>query len=124
MIGKEKPKAKRLDVSKSTRLKDSRFYSPQKIEDAKKLFELAKQKAVGKDATAINRARAEILLFAHNKGAAELLSVTQAELNKKLRSWSNYSATAKSISERINAGVAEENKIGRASCRERVCILV
>ena len=110
LIGKEKPKPKRLDVSQSTRLKDDRFYSPQKIEDAKVLFELANRKAVGKDANAINRARAEILLFAHNKGAAELLGVTQSELNKKLRSWSNYSATAKSISERINAGVAEENR--------------
>jgi hypothetical protein len=39
-----------------------------------------------------------------------MLGVTQAELNKKLRSWSNYSATAKNISERINAGVAEENR--------------
>ena len=110
LIGKEKPKPKRLDVSKSTKLEDSRFYSPQKIEDAKATFELAKQKAVGKDAAAINRARAEILLFAHNKGAAELLGITQSELNKKLRSWSNYSATAKNISERINEGVAEENR--------------
>lgn len=110
LIGKEKPKAKRLDVSQSTKLKDSRFYSPQKIEDAKATFELAKQKAVGKDATTINRARSEVLLFSHNKGAAELLGVTQAELNKKLRSWSNYSATARNISERINAGVAEENR--------------
>ena len=110
LVGKEKPKAKRLDVSKSTRIKDSRFYSPQKIEDAKKTFELAKQKAVGKNANSIIRARAEILLFAHNKGAAELLGITQSELNKKLRSWSNYSATAKNISEKINAGVAEENR--------------
>ena len=110
LIGKEKPKPKRLDISQSTRLRDDRFYSPQKIDDAKATFELANQKAVGKDANAINRARAEILLFAHNKGAAELLGVTQAELNKKLRSWSNYSATAKNISERINAGVAEENR--------------
>ena len=110
LIGKEKPKPKRLDVSQSTRLRDDRFYSPQKIEDAKATFELANQKAVGKDANAINKARAEILLFAHNKGAAELLGVTQAELNKKLRTWSRYSATARSISESINAGVAEENR--------------
>ena len=110
LIGKEKAKPKRLDVSKSTGLQDSRFYSPQKIEEAKALFELAKKKAVGKDANAINRARAEILLFAHNKGAAELLGITQAELNKLLRNWSKYSATAKSISEKINAGVAEENR--------------
>lgn len=110
LIGKEKPKPKRLDVSQSTKLEDSRFYSPQKIKDAKATFELAKQKAVGKDTAAINRARSEILLFAHNKGAAELLGVTQADLNKKLRSWSNYSATARDISERINAGVAEENR--------------
>ena len=110
LIGKEKPKPKRLDVSKSTRLNDSRFYSPQKIDNAKATFELANQKAVGKDSNAINRARAEILLFAHNKGAAELLGITQADLNKKLRSWSNYSATARALSERINEGVAEENR--------------
>ena len=110
LIGKEKPKPVRLDVSQSTRLKDERFYSPQKIEDAKKTFEIANQKAVGKDEAKVNRARAEILLFAHNKGAAELLGVTQSELNKKLRSWSRYSATAKKISEAINEGVAEENR--------------
>lgn len=108
--GKEKPKPKRLDVSQSTKLNDDRFYSPQKIADAKATYELALQKASGKDASAVQQARAEILLFAHNKGAAELLGVSQAELNKKLRSWSNYSATAKSVSERINAGVAEENR--------------
>lgn len=110
LVGKEKPKPKRLDVSQSTKLEDNRFYSPQKIEDAKATYELAIQKAVGKDANAINRARAEILLFAHNKGAAELLGITQAELNKKLRSWSKYSATARDISRKINAGVAEENR--------------
>lgn len=110
LVGKEKPKPKRLDVSQSTKLEDNRFYSPQKIEDAKATYELAIQKAVGKDANAINRARADILLFAHNKGAAELLGITQAELNKKLRSWSKYSATARDISRKINAGVAEENR--------------
>lgn len=110
LIGKEKPKPKRLDVSQSTRLKDNRFYSPQKIKNAKATYELAKQKAIGKDVNAINRARAEILLFAHNKGAAELIGISQAELNKKLRSWSNYSATARDISSKINAGVAEENR--------------
>lgn len=110
LVGKEKPKPQRLDVSQSTKLKDSRFYSPQKIKNAKATYELANQRAVGESANAVNRARAEILLYAHNKGAAETLGITQAELNKKLRGWSHYSATAKSISERINAGVAEENR--------------
>ena len=110
LVGKAKAKPIRLDVSQSTKLNDSRFYSPKKIENAKTTYELALQKAVGKDANAINKARAEILLFAHNKGAAELLGITQAELNKKLRGWSNYSATARNVSEQINAGVAEENR--------------
>lgn len=110
LTGKEKPKPKRLDVSQSTKLEDTKFYSPQKIEDAKATFELANQKAVGENKNEIYRARAEILLFAHNKGAAELLGITQADLNKKLRSWSNYSANARMVSERINAGVAEENR--------------
>ncbi len=110
LTGKEKPKPKRLKTSQSTGLTDSRFYSPQKIADAKKTFELARQRAGGKNSAEVTRARAKIILFAHNKGAAELIGVTQAELNKLLRSWSNYSATARQISERINAGVAEENR--------------
>ena len=110
LVGQEKPKPKRLDISQSTRIKDDRFYSPQKIENAKETYQLALQRATGKDSASVGRARAEILLFSHNKGAAELLGITQAELNKKIRSWTRYSADARNVSERINSGVAEENR--------------
>ena len=110
LVGKEKPKAKRMDTSKSYGLSDDRFYAPKKIEDAKKFLDLANQKLTNANRTAVNTARAKVLLFAHNKGAAELLGMTQAELNKKLRGWSAYSARAKSISEAANKGVAEENR--------------
>ena len=110
LVGKPAPKPTRLDVSQSTRIQDTRFYAPQQVQDARALYEVAIKKATGKDALAVTRARAQILLFAHNKGAAELLGITQAELNKKLRSWSNYSATAREISQKINAGVAEQNR--------------
>ena len=110
LIGKEKPKAKRMDTSKSYGLRDDRFYAPQKIENAKEFLTLANQKLTATNRNAVNNARAKVLLFAHNKGAAELLGMSQAELNKKLRSWSAYSAQAKRISEAANRGVAEENR--------------
>ena len=110
LVGKEKPKAKRLDISKEYRINDERFYSPQRIKDVKKLFNVATQRVTEKNRTEVSNARAKILIFAHNKGASELLSMTQAELNKKLRAWSNYSAKARDISKRFNNGVADSNK--------------
>ncbi len=110
LVGKEKPKAKRIDTSRNYGLRDDRFYAPQKIENAKELLALANQKLTAANRNAVNNARAKVLLFAHNKGAAELLGMSQAELNKKLRSWSAYSAQAKRISEAANRGVAEENR--------------
>lgn len=110
LVGKEKPKAKRLDTSKDYRINDERFYSPQRIKDAKKLLSVATQRMTDKNRKEVSDARAKVLIFAHNKGASELLGMTQAELNKKLRAWSNYSAKARDISKRFNNGVAESNK--------------
>ena len=108
--GKEKSKPTRLDTSKGTGYKDSRFYSPQLVEDAVKALEVADQKITAKNKAEVNKARAKVLLFAHNAGAEETLGLTRAELNKKLRSWSNYSSRARDISKRINANVAPENR--------------
>ena len=110
LIGKEKPKAKRLDVSVNHRVNDTRFYSPQRIENIKQLFDVATQKLTAKNRAEVTSARAKVLLFAHNSGASELLGLSQAELNKKLRSWSGYSAGAREASERLNRGVADSNK--------------
>lgn len=110
LVGKEKPKAKRFDTSVSYGMDDGRFYSPQRIEQAENLLAVANEKVTSENKEAVNEARAKLLLFAHNKGAAEALGLTQAELNKKLRSWSGYSATAKKLSEAANKGVALENR--------------
>lgn len=110
LVGKEKPKANRLDVSVNHRINDTRFYSPQRIENVKELFDVASQKLTSKNRAEVSGARAKILLFAHNKGASELLGLSQSELNKKLRSWSGYTAGAREISEKLNKGVAESNK--------------
>ena len=110
LIGKEKPKAKRLDVSQELRINDKRFYSPQQIKAVKKLLPIAMQRVTDKNRKEVSNARARILLFFHNKGASELLGMTQTELNKKLRAWSNYSAKAREISKKFNNGVADSNK--------------
>ena len=110
LTGKEKPKANRLDVSVNHRINDTRFYSPQRIENVKELFDVASQKLTSKNRAEVSGARAKILLFAHNKGASELLGLSQSELNKKLRSWSGYTAGAREISEKFNKGVADSNK--------------
>ena len=110
LVGKEKPKAKRLDISKDYRINDKRFYSPQRVKNVKNLLNVAMQRVTDKNRQEVSNARAKILLFAHNKGASELLGMTQAELNKKLRVWSGYSAKARDISKRFNNGVAESNK--------------
>lgn len=110
LTGKEKAKAIRLDTSKDYRINDERFYSPQRITEAKSLYEIANQRLTNQNRAEVSSARAKILLFAHNKGASELLGLTQAELNKKLRAWGGYPASALEVSKRINNGVADSNK--------------
>ena len=110
LTGKEKAKAKRLDISKDYRVNDKRFYSPKRIKDVKKLLSIASQRVTDKTRAEISNARAKILLFAHNEGASELLGLTQTELNKKLRTWSGYPAGAMETSKKFNKGVADSNK--------------
>lgn len=104
-----KEEAKRLNVSEGIDYTDGRFYAPQKIEGVKELYETANQKLTKVNKKEVTEARAKILLFAHNRGAVEKLGITQSELNKKLRSWANYSAKARDISARVNNNVAMSN---------------
>jgi len=110
LTGKTKSPVQKADLSQNVAVADKRFYSPRKIENAKELYSVANQRVTKTNSAEVMQARADILMYAHNKGAAETLGVTPAELNKKLRSWSNYSAKAKEISQRINNGVADSNK--------------
>ena len=110
LTGKVKKKAQKLNLTNSVKVADLRFYAPQAIADAKALYEVANQRVNEKNRSEVNEARAKILLYAHNKGAAETLGITQSDLNKKLRSWSNYSSKARDASIKINAGIEESNR--------------
>ena len=110
LTGKVKQKAQKLNLANSVKVADPRFYAPQAIADAKALYEVANQRVNEKNRANVYKARAKILLYAHNKGAAETLGITESDLNKKLRSWSNYSSRAKNASVKINAGIEESNR--------------
>lgn len=107
--GNNKESAVRLDVSENIEGSDSRFYAPQTIREGKRLYEVAKQKVTNANRDEVMSARAKILIFAHNSGAIQELGITQSELNKNLRSWANYSAKAREISQQINRNVAFSN---------------
>jgi len=110
--GVSKNEAKRLDTKQRTGYIDSRFYAPKSYsaDEAIALYDVANQKATKSNRDEVAKARAKILFLAHDYRASELLGISQAELNKKLRSWSNYSKNALEISQRINAGVPTENR--------------
>ena len=107
--GNNKESAVRLDVSENIEGRDSRFYAPQTIREAKRLYKVAKQKVTNANRDEVMSARAKILIFSHNSGAVQELGITQSELNKNLRSWANYSAKAREISQQINRNVAFSN---------------
>ena len=89
---------------------DNRFYAPKEVNNARELYETAIQKKTKANGEEVDNARAQIILFAHNKNAAETLGIAETELNKKLRQWSRYSAKAREISMRINADTAIANR--------------
>ena len=97
----------KIDLQSGVQVADDRFYSPKKIEDAQATYEIACGKATGANKENVIKARAAIVLYAHNRGAAETLGLTDAELNKKLRSWTRLPADAIKIAQRINADVAD-----------------
>lgn len=110
LTGKVKKTSERVNVADGVLVADKRFYAPQEIENAQSLYEIANQRLSDSNREEVSKARAAILLYAHNKGAAETLGITDSELNKKLRSWGGYSATARDISMRINSGVHSSNR--------------
>lgn len=110
LTGKVKKAAPRVDVSQGTGYQDSRFYAPQFGDGSPEAWELANSKATKKNQAAVQAARKGILLAAHEGNLEKTLGITAAELNKKLRTWSRYSANARSLSMRINSGVAPENQ--------------
>lgn len=105
-----KKNTSKIDLAASVAVSDDRFYAPHLIEQAKALYETAGKRITNANRDEVMEARAKVLLYAHNKGAAETLGLTEGELNKKLRSWSNYSAKSRDIAMQINAGVQASNR--------------
>lgn len=101
---------KRLDTSKSTKAKDTRVFSPKEIKNAQEIYKVASERVTNSNRAKVYQARADIIMFAHNRGAAEALGLTQSELNKKLSTWAGYSARAKEASMKLNKDVALFNK--------------
>ena len=110
LTGKVKKATQWMDLSQNVAVADKRFYAPREIKNAKKKLEIAKQKIDKSNKNEVTKARAEILLYAHNKGAAETLGLTESELNKMLRQWGGYSASAREVSMRFNNNVALSNR--------------
>ena len=110
LTGTQKKATERLDTSNGYDGVDNRFFAPHQVEEAKARYDVATQKATSKNREEVYKARADIIMFAHTKGAAEVLGISQTELNKKLSQWARYTARAREVSERFNAGVADWNK--------------
>lgn len=102
--------AERMDLSKAVKVADRRFYAPKEIHNAKKVFAVAMQHMDAGNRSEVMKARAQILLYAHNKGAAETLGISESRLNSILRTWSHYSAAARNMSMRVNEGVERSNR--------------
>lgn len=101
---------KRLDTSKSAKATDTRAFAPKEIKNAQEIYKVALERVTNSNREKVYQARADIIMFAHNRGAAEALGLTQSELNKKLSTWARYTARAKEVSMRINKDVALFNR--------------
>jgi hypothetical protein len=110
LVGTEKQKAQRLDISLDTNYQDSRFYAPQRIEAGIELYEKASQRVTNKNRQEVYKARADFIIAAHQKGYAESIGLTQEEANKKIKSWANYTKNAMELSNSVNEGVAFQNR--------------
>lgn len=110
LVGNSESKTKRLDVSKGSNYKDSKFYAPKHSNADAETYKTATQRVTKTNSEKVMKARRDILFAAHNLGFAESIGLTQSELNKKLNSWGRYPAKAIAISNKLNEGVAESNK--------------
>lgn len=110
LTGDVKQSPVRMNTSLDTGRQDDRFYAPRIVNSSSETWDLANQRVTNENREAVYQARKDLLFFAHQPGAAEELGITQKELNARLRSWSNYSANGRAVSQRINEGVAPENQ--------------
>ena len=110
LIGNKKDPTVRLDTSKDTGYKDNRFYAPQDIKGGQDLYNIASQRVTNANRQEVYKARADFIINAHNTGYVESLGLTRTEVNKKLKSWANYTPKAMELSNSLNKGVATQNR--------------
>lgn len=110
LVGKQKETSVRLDTSKDTGFKDERLYAPQDVKGGVELYEKANQRVTNSNREEVYKARADFIINAHNKGYIETLGLTKEEVNKKLKTWANYTQKAMNLSNSLNEGVALQNK--------------
>lgn len=108
--GKQTTNVKRLDLTTDTGFTDDKFYSPKGVTATIETYQKAKQRVTKNNQEEVIKARAEFITNAHNKGFIESLGLTQEQVNKDLKNWSNYNKTAMNISNRFNEGVALQNR--------------
>lgn len=110
LVGKQKESSVRLDTSKDTGFVDNRFYAPQDIKGGQDLYNIASQRVTNSNRAEVYKARADFIINAHNNGYIESLGLTREEVNKKLKSWANYTPKAMNLSNSLNEGVATQNR--------------
>ena len=110
LVGQQKESSIRLDTSKDTGFVDKRFYAPQDIRGGQDLYNIASQRVTNSNRSEVYKARADFIINAHNNGYIESLGLTRAEVNKKLKSWANYTPKAMDLSNSLNEGVATQNR--------------
>ena len=110
LVGSEKKKTTRLDVSKETQYTATKFYEPQEPKEGIELYNKASERVTNANRDEVYKARAEFIINAHNKGYIESLNLSKEEVNKKLKSWAGYTKKAMDLSNSLNEGVAKQNR--------------
>lgn len=109
LTGKQK-NVNRLDTSKSNSYKDEKFYAPRKAKGGIELYNKANQRVTNSNRQEVYRARGEFIINAHNEGYVESLGLSKEEVNKKIKYWADYTQRAMNLSNKLNEGVALENR--------------
>ena len=110
LVGKERAKAnaQAINLEKGTGYKDNRLYAPRFGTVTEETINTANQRVTNANRDKVYAARRDILFAAHSEEGLKSIGMTQSELNKKLRTWSNYSDNARQLSMRLNQNIAEE----------------
>ena len=110
LTGGTKQQANRLDLTKTGNRLDTRFYSPQNIENIQEVYNIANERVNNNNRDDVYKARGQFVILAHNQENIDNLGLDRQELNKKLKNWAAYSNKALELSNRLNANVDRNNQ--------------